>query len=150
MGQAAGFWLFLSAFHDDLGRMASPNPVSTKPYERFKAWEACHLLVQDVFRLTKGWPRDERYGLTAQARRAAVSAAANICEGSARRGPREFRRFLDFSIGSLAELAYLLRLGSDLGFNTPEEHTEVEIHRDHANRLTWGLYAAVAKRAASG
>ena len=129
--------------------MATKTAVSNKPYERFKAWEACHQLVQDVFRLTAKWPEDERYGLTAQARRAAVSAAANICEGSARRGSREFRRFLELSLGSLAELSYILRLGADLGYSSQEQHTEVEIVRDHASRLTWGLYSAVAKRAAA-
>jgi four helix bundle protein len=129
--------------------MTTKTNAPSKPYERFKAWEACHQLVQNVFRLTGKWPKDERYGLTAQARRAAVSAAANICEGSARRGSREFRRFLDLSLGSLAELAYILRLGADLKYSGQEEHTEIEIMRDHANRLTWGLYAAVAKRAGS-
>ena len=129
--------------------MTTKTITSSKPYERFKAWEACHQLVQNVFRLTGKWPRDERYGLAAQARRAAVSAAANICEGSARRGSKEFPRFLDLSLGSLAELAYLLRLGADLKYSDPEEHTEIEILRDHASRLTWGLYSAVAKRAAT-
>lgn len=129
--------------------MATKTTVATKPYERFKAWEACHQLVQDVFKLTSRWPKDERYGLTAQARRAAVSAAANICEGSARRGSREFRRFLDLSLGSLTEVAYLLRLGADLKYSSPEQHMEIEILRDHASRLTWGLYHAVAKRAAA-
>jgi four helix bundle protein len=129
--------------------MTTRTSVSAKPYERFKAWEACHQLVQDVFRLTAKWPKDERFGLTAQARRAAVSAAANIREGSARRGSQEFRRFLDLSLGSLTELTYLLRLGADLKFSSPEEHTEIEILRDHASRLTWGLYSAVAKRAAT-
>lgn len=130
--------------------MPAKSSSPDKPYERFQAWEACHHLVQEVFRLTSRWPRDERYGLTAQARRAAVSAAANICEGSARRGPREFRRFLDLSLGSLTELTYLLRLAADLGFSSQEQQTEIEIHRDHASRVTWGLYAAVAKRADGG
>ena len=129
--------------------MPTKNIVPGKPYERFKAWEACHQLVQAVFHLTAKWPKDERYGLTSQARRAAVSAAANICEGSARRGSKEFRRFLDISLGSLTELAYLLRLGTDLKYSTPEQQIEIEILRDHANRLTWGLYHAVAKRAAT-
>lgn len=64
-----------------------------------------------------------------------------------RRGPKEFRRFLDISLGSLAELSYTLRLATDLGYLLADQQTEVEILRDHANRLTWGLYRAIAKAA---
>ena len=79
------------------------------PYERFDAWQVCHKLVLEVYRSTKDFPGSERYGLRSQARRAAFSAAANIAEGSAKHGVREFRRYLDISIGSLSELAYALR-----------------------------------------
>jgi four helix bundle protein len=127
--------------------MTTPDPrASGKPYERFQAWSACHELVLLVYLHSKAWPGEERYGLTAQARRAAFSAAANISEGSAKRGPREFRRFLDSAVGSLSELAYTLRLAADVGYLTKDQATELEILRDHASRLTWGLYAAVAKR----
>lgn len=124
--------------------MKSAN-TSVKSYERFQAWTACHQLVMEVFRTTRTWPKAEQYGLISQAKRAAVSAAANICEGSARRGAREFRRFLDLSLGSLSELSYLLRLAADLGYINKADHTNIEIHRDHANRLTWGLYGAVSR-----
>ncbi len=118
-----------------------------KPYERFKAWQACHDLTLAVYKVTGTWPRTESYGLTSQTRRAAVSAAVNIAEGSAKRGSREFRRFLDTAIGSLTELSYHLLLSRDLEYTSAESYGEVETLRDHANRLTWGLYAAVRKRA---
>jgi four helix bundle protein len=89
----------------------------------------------------------EKYGLTSQARRAAFSAAANIAEGSAKRGSREFRRFLDISLGSLAELSYIFLLARELGYLKAEIWGEIEALRDHAGRLTWGLYRALtAKR----
>jgi len=87
------------------------------PYERFHAWQACHELAVAVYRTTT-FPRHELYGLTSQARRAAFSAAANIAEGSAKRGAREFRRYLDISIGSLSELAYALQARRGLKFLT--------------------------------
>ncbi|HEX9164553.1 MAG TPA: four helix bundle protein [Gemmatimonadales bacterium] len=118
-----------------------------KPHERLHAWVSCHELALFTYRLTQSWPSDERYGLVTQARRAAFSAPANICEGAARCGPKEFRRFLDVSIGSLAELSYILRLAGDLGYLTKEQLTEVEILRDHATRLTWGLYEAIGRAA---
>jgi four helix bundle protein len=85
--------------------------------------------------------------LSDQARRAAFSAAANIVEGVAKRGPREFRRFLDMSLGSLAELAYILMLVRDLGDITSAKWGELEALRDHAGQLTWGLYAAIDRKA---
>lgn len=65
---------------------------------------------------TADWPKSELYGLVSQIRRAAVSAEANIAEGAAKRGRRELRRFLDISLGSLAEVACLLRIAVDLGY----------------------------------
>lgn len=117
-----------------------------KRYERIKAWQACHDLVMSVYRLTDRWPDRERFGLVSQARRAAFSAAANIAEGAAKRGPREFRRFLDTSLGSLAELSYVLRLARELDFPSREGLGETETLCDHAGRLTWGLYRAVAAK----
>jgi four helix bundle protein len=84
------------------------------------------------------------YGLTSQARRAAYSAAANIAEGSAKRGSAEFRRFLNITLGSLSELSYILLLARDLEYLKSEEWGEIEALRDHAGRLTWGLYRAIS------
>jgi four helix bundle protein len=113
-------------------------------HERLKAWVACHELVLSVYRVSSTWPVVERYGLTAQARRAAYSTAANIAEGSAKRGSREFRRYLDIVLGSISELTYILRLARDLGYLKRDVWGETEALRDHAGRLTWGLYRTVA------
>ena len=75
------------------------------PYRRFVAWQRCHELALAIYRATEHFPSAERFGLAAQARRAAFSAAANIVEGSAKRGSAEFARYLDMSIGSLNEHA---------------------------------------------
>src|SRR5437879_12098182 len=72
--------------------------------EKLHAWRECHELALAVYRVTKKFPDDERYGLTSQTRRAAFSAAVNIVEGSARRSTKEFRRFLDISLSSLTEV----------------------------------------------
>jgi four helix bundle protein len=70
----------------------------------------------------------------------------NIAEGSAKRGSREFRRFLDSALGSLAELSYTLLLARDVGYLTPEVWGEIEALRDHAGKLTWGLYRAIRRK----
>jgi len=115
------------------------------PYERFAAWRECHALALKVYRATRGFPKDELYGLTSQARRAAFSAAANIVEGSAKRGSMEFRRFLDVSLGSLTELGYTLRVSKELGLLTEEYWAELDDLQNRARFLTWKLYESVSK-----
>ena len=115
------------------------------PYERFRAWQACDALTIAVYRVTARFPRHELYGMTSQARRAAFSAAANIAEGSAKRGAREFRRYLDISIGSLSELSYALHLARKLDYLSDVEWREIDVLRSRASRLTWRLYARVAE-----
>ncbi len=121
-------------------------PVRAQRHEQLKAWGACHQLALAVYQTTKSWPACELYSLTSQARRAAYSAAAKIAEGSAKKGSREFRRFLDGSLGSLAELSYIFVLARDLGYLKAEIWGEMEALRDHAGRLTWGLYRAISAR----
>jgi four helix bundle protein len=98
------------------------------PYERFDAWRMAHKMAE------------ERFGLTIQVRRAALSVPMNIAEGAAKRGYREFRRFLDIALGSLSELTYLLRFSRDLGLLTTASWAELEAVRDEAGKLTWQLY----------
>ncbi len=113
------------------------------PYEKLTAWQCCHALFLDVYRVTGQFPKSELYGLTSQMRRAAFSAAANIAEGSAKRGPREFRRYLDITLGSLAELAYAIRAVSDLGLLSVDDSNRLNELREKAGKVTWGLYRRV-------
>lgn len=126
--------------------MRAPGPA----FERLTAWRACHELTLVVYRVTATWPVEERYGLSSQARRAAVSTVCNIAEGSAKHGTREFRRFLDIANGSLAELAALFRIARGLKFLDQTAWGELEALRDHAGKLTWGLYNALGKRSNRG
>jgi four helix bundle protein len=114
-----------------------------KKYERLLAWQRARELVLAVYSATGGWPDSERYGLTSQVRRASVSVAANIAEGAAKQGPKEFRRFLDIAIGSLAEVGCLLTLAHDLTFLSDEAWVAIEAKRDSAAALTWLLYNSV-------
>jgi four helix bundle protein len=115
------------------------------PYEKFEAWKVTHKLALEVYRVTAQWPSSERYQLTAQTRRAALSVPTNIAEGAAKRGVREFRRYLDISLGSLSELSYLLRFGNDLGILHPETFRALTALRDRAGVLTWRLYACLTR-----
>jgi four helix bundle protein len=117
------------------------------PFEKLDAWQCCHQLFLAIYRITSHFPKHELYGLTSQMRRAAFSAAANIAEGSAKQGPREFRRFLDIALGSLAEIAYAIRAATDLGLLSVEESKRLTELRGKAGRVTWGLYRRVQRLA---
>ena len=114
-----------------------------QPYERLLAWQQCHSLTLLMYRLSDTWPASERYALTSQVRRAAASATTNIAEGSAKRGRREFRRYLDIAIGSLAEVSYLLLLARDLNMLSATEWEEAEASRASAAKVTWLLYRSM-------
>jgi four helix bundle protein len=115
-------------------------------YERLYAWRAAHQMALEVYRVTDSWPKEERFGLTIQIRRAAVSVPSNIAEGASKRGPKEFRRFLDMALGSLSEVSYLLLLAKDLGLIGMDAWRTIDNVRSVAGRLTWRLYCAVSKR----
>jgi len=114
-------------------------------YERFQAWRAAHRLALEVFAATDVWPRSERYGLTAQTLGAALSIPTNIAEGAAKRGSREFGRYLDIALGSLAELSYLLRFTHDRRLLSDTEWAGLEAERDQTGRLVYGLYRKVRR-----
>jgi four helix bundle protein len=86
-------------------------------FTQLEVWKIAHRIALAVYRETKAFPDDERFGLTSQARRASVSIAANISEGFGRRQPRDKMRFYNMSQGSLEELRYYLILSKDLGYS---------------------------------
>jgi len=88
-------------------------------------WQRAKELALEVYRLTKRFPRDERFGLTLQLRRAAVSASWNVAEGHARQG-KEFAYFLSIAKGSTAEVQSQLLLSVDLGYLTYSDLTTAQ------------------------
>ena len=118
-----------------------------KPYQRFDAWKVSHELAAEVYRITCEWPKEERYGLTSQVRRAALSAPTNLAEGSAKRGSREFARFGDIALGSLSELSYLLLFAEKVGVLRAEDHAALESLCNRAGQLTWKLTRALRRSA---
>jgi four helix bundle protein len=112
-------------------------------YERFEAWHWAHRLALEVFTMTESWPVTERFGLTAQTRRAALSVPTNIAEGVGRQGRRELAHYLSISLGSLAELSYLLRFSRDRGMCLPQDWERLEQLRGKVGGLVYGLYRRV-------
>ena len=88
--------------------------MKIESYRDLKVWQAGRLLAKQVYLLTRSLPSEEKFGLTSQMRRAAVSIPSNIAEGWARHYPAEFIQFLRTANGSLAELETQLALTVDL------------------------------------
>jgi len=110
-----------------------------KPHKRLLAWTRSMDLVVRVYELTKGFPKEEVYGLTAQLRRAAVSVPSNISEGAAGRSQEQFKNFLSIAIGSLNEISTQLEIALRVGYLefTKCENTEGLV--DECLVLTYGL-----------
>jgi len=115
------------------------------PYEKFDAWKAAHTFAIAAYRQTKLWPADERYGLVSQVRRAAFSVPANIVEGRARLGRKEFRRFLDIAWGSLSEVGYALHFAHDVGILGAKEYEDLEVLRAAAAKPLHGLLRSMGQ-----
>ena len=95
--------------------------------------------------MTKGFPREEQYGLISQARRAAVSIAANITEGHKRKGRREFSNFLAIAESSLEELKYYCLLSRDLGYTSTDQTSALYRLAEEVGRMLHGLYRHINK-----
>jgi four helix bundle protein len=85
-------------------------------YEDLIAWQKAYALVIEVYEVSKTFPADERFGLTQQVRRAAVSVPSNIAEGWGRNTRSDYARFVDVARGSVYELQTQLKLAAGLGY----------------------------------
>ena len=115
----------------------------SRDYKKLKVFHAVDDLVVAVYGATAAFPREERFGLTSQMRRAAVSVPANIVEGAARYSDGEFAHFLNIAYGSLAELRYFLHLSKRLGFLDEDAHAPIAAQADEASRMLNGLMKSV-------
>jgi four helix bundle protein len=114
-------------------------------HRSLRAWQQAVELVEDVYRLTASFPAEERFGLSMQMRRAAVSVPANIAEGCARKGTVELMRFLSIASGSLSELDTILVIAVRLRYAPADTATAEKI--DQVSRLVLALAAALKRRA---
>lgn len=106
-------------------------------YKELKVWQVSMELVLDIYKLTKEFPKDEKYGLVSQMRRAAVSIASNITEGSGRDTKGFFYNFLNYAKGSTCELETQILIAHKLGFIPEKKKNELTFI---IARILWMLH----------
>jgi len=112
-------------------------------YRDLIAWQKAMQLVTDIYRETKSFPIEERYGLTNQLRKAAVSVPSNIAEGQARFSPREFHRFLSIARGSLVEVETQIEIATNLGFLAHAAGSRLHKQTSELGRILNALLASI-------
>jgi four helix bundle protein len=108
-------------------------------YRNIKAWQKADELVMEIYDATRSFPQEELYGLTSQMRRAAISVAANIAEGTGRNTEKDYLRFLYQARGSLTEVEYYIQLSAKLGYLSNGDFDVLRETRDEAGRVMQGL-----------
>ena len=106
-----------------------------RDFKELQVWQKAHRFVLDVYRESQGFPAEERFGLTAQLRRAAVSCASNIAEGCGREGERELARYLSIAAGSASEAEYQLLLARDLSYLHDDSHRQLDSQGNEVKRM---------------
>ncbi len=118
-----------------------------RDFRKIKAWQLADDLAVAAYEVSKGFPRDEIYGITSQLRRAASSVAANIVEGASRESAKDYAHFLQIARGSLAETQYFLHLAKRLGYLDDAQAGQVEPLAKETFACLHGLILAVRKEA---
>ncbi len=110
-----------------------------RPHHKLEAWNKAVELVTDIYKKTERFPREERYGLTSQIRRAAVSVPANIAEGAGRYSNKEFAHFLSNAQGSASELETELIISHRLSYLDETSFSQLIEQLERIGRLITGL-----------
>jgi four helix bundle protein len=127
-----------------MGQMDAERRI--KNYRDLTVWQKGIDIARSVYQVTKGFPADERFGLTSQLRRAAASVPANIAEGHARSSTKDYLRFIAISIGSLAETATFIELAGRLNYGNLEELRKIFEMTTEERRMLRALQKSLRRR----
>jgi len=109
-------------------------------FENLKVWQKSRELVILMYKVTNTFPPEERFGLTSQIRRSAISVSSNIAEGSTRWSKKDKARFYEIAFGSLIEVLNQVIIANDLGFVKEPDIIESPDVVDHVGRMLNALY----------
>ncbi len=110
-----------------------------RPHHSLDAWKRSIDFVVDVYKMTDTFPKEEKFGLTSQIRRAAVSIPANIAEGAARKSDKEFLQFLSIAQGSASEVETEVLIAHRLGFLEKQNYESLRDSLNDIGRMVTGL-----------
>jgi len=114
-----------------------------RDFRDYKVWQLAHQLTLEVYAATRGFPKEELYGLTGQIRRACASIPINIAEGCGKDGDAEFYRFLQIAMGSASELEYELQLAKDLQYLSDDDYQLLNCKLIEVRKMLNGLIQRV-------
>src|SRR5205809_3505417 len=109
------------------------------PFQSLKVWQHAQRLAVECHRAARRFPDEDRGIIADQLVRAASSVPLNIAEGSARKGSKEFRRFLDVARGSLAEVQSALEIIKEMGYLAEADFERLNSMADETAKILWGL-----------
>jgi four helix bundle protein len=117
---------------------------NVKTHLDLEVWQEARRFVKQMYSYTSDFPTEEKYGLTSQLRRSAVSVPTNIAEGAGRNGYKEYRRFLYITLGSLSEIETLLYLVEDLNLKEPDLNLVASVQK--LAKMTNALIKSLSKQ----
>ena len=118
--------------------------MPARNYRDLIVWNKAFELTLSVYAETKGFPMEEKIGITAQLRKACVSIASNVAEGEGRKSPAEFRRFLFVALGSLKEAETQILICDALGYFKQKRGAELMELSSEVGRLLNGLIRSLS------
>ena len=117
-----------------------------KNYKDLKVWQKSYRLCLDLYRITKKFPKEERYGLTSQIRRSAVSIPSNIAEGYGKKTTADYLRSLYIAYGSVCELETQVLLSGDLNYVNKENLVALKANTEEVERMLKALIKSLVNK----
>ncbi|MDA0284212.1 MAG: four helix bundle protein [Planctomycetota bacterium] len=114
-------------------------------FEKLDVWHRAIDFADRIYAVTRSFPADERFGLTSQLRRAAVSISSNIAEGSSRHSDVDFARLLEIAYGSLMEVVSQLQIATRQQFVSEDVNRELNAEADRVARMLSGLRSSLLR-----
>ena len=118
--------------------------MAASSYEDLRVWQKAMDLVEETYRLTADFPKNEEFGLKSQMRRAAISVPSNIAEGQGRHYPKVFREFLYIALGSLYELRTQLKLAGRLGVVPTDNCEQANLYCTEVGKMLHRLVGSIS------
>jgi len=124
--------------------MSKSTRAPIKSHRDLDAWQLAMEIVIEIYGVTRTFPPEEKFGLSAQLRRAAVAIPSNIAEGHSRLGGAEFRRFVSIARGSAGEVETQLAVAVALGFVRADEIVALSSKLGRLSKMLFGLFRSLA------